>query len=82
NEYLNQHAAHAQLAENLPLWQRYFEQYDEITEKYLTSQKNEKIEQEKAQCLKLSLEKTTHTLEAQQHKLNLQQQQLNELQTQ
>ena len=26
NEYLNQHAAHAQLAENLPLWQRYFEQ--------------------------------------------------------
>lgn len=82
NEYLTQHKAHAQLAENLPLWQRYFEQYDEITEKYFISQKSEKGEQEKEQLLKLSLEKATHTLEEQQHTLNLQQQQLSELQTQ
>lgn len=82
NEYLNQHTAHAQLAENLPLWQRYFEQYDEITEKYLISQKSEKAEQEKECLLKLELEKATKTLEAQQHTLNLQQQQLSELQTQ
>lgn len=82
NEYLNQHTAHAQLAENLPLWQRYFEQYDEITEKYRISQKSEKAEQEKECLLKLELEKATKTLEAQQHTLNLQQQQLNELQTQ
>ncbi|MEX3027066.1 AAA family ATPase [Proteus sp. STS61-E] len=82
SEYLNQHTAYAQLAENLPLWQRYFEQYDEITEKYLISQKSEKAEQEKEQLLKLALEKTTHTLEAQQHNLNLQQQRLSELQTQ
>lgn len=82
DEYLNQHIAHAQLAENLPLWQRYFEQYDEITEKYLISQKSEKAEQEKECLLKLELEKATKTLEAQQHTLNLQQQQLSELQTQ
>ncbi|HEK2898051.1 AAA family ATPase [Proteus terrae] len=82
SEYLNQHTAYAQLAENLPLWQRYFEQYDEITEKYLISQKSEKAEQEKEQLLKLALEKTTHTLEAQQHNLHLQQQRLSELQTQ
>lgn len=82
SEYLNQHTAYAQLAENLPLWQRYFEQYDEIAEKYLISQKSEKAEQEKEQLLKLALEKTTRTLEAQQHALNLQQQQLSELQTQ
>lgn len=82
NEYLNQHTAHAQLAENLPLWQRYFEQYDEITEKYRISQNSEKAEQEKECLLKLELEKATKTLEAQQHSLNLQQQQLSELQTQ
>ncbi|WP_100159208.1 AAA family ATPase [Proteus columbae] len=82
NEYLNQHTAHAQLAENLPLWQRYFEQYDEVTEKYLISQKSEKAEQEKECLLKLELEKATKTLEEQQHNLNLQQQQLSELQTQ
>lgn len=81
SEYLNQHTAYAQLAENLPLWQRYFEQYDEIAEKYLISQKSEKAEQEKEQLLKLALEKTTRTLETQQHALNLQQQ-LSELQTQ
>ncbi len=82
NEYLNQHTAHAQLAENLPLWQRYFEQYDEITEKYRISQNSEKAEQEKECLLKLELEKATKTLEAQQHTLNLQQQQLSKLQTQ
>ncbi|WP_099074181.1 SbcC/MukB-like Walker B domain-containing protein [Proteus alimentorum] len=82
NEYLNQHTTHAQLAENLPLWQRYFEQYDEITEKYLISQKSEKTEQEKEHALKFALEKATKSLEQQQHTLNLQQQQLSELQTQ
>nr|MBG3150774.1 exonuclease subunit SbcC [Proteus mirabilis] len=82
DEYLNQHIAHAQLAENLPLWQRYFEQYDEITEKYLISQKSEKAEQEKECLLKLELEKATKALEVQQYNLNLQQQQLSELQTQ
>lgn len=82
NEYLNQHTTHAQLAENLPLWQRYFEQYDEITEKYLISQKSEKAEQEKEHALKFALEKATKALEQQQHTLNLQQQQLSELQTQ
>ncbi|WP_311753755.1 SbcC/MukB-like Walker B domain-containing protein [Proteus columbae] len=82
NEYLNQHTAHSQLAENLPLWQRYFEQYDEITEKYRISQNSEKAEQEKECLLKLELEKATKTLEAQQHTLNLQQQQLSKLQTQ
>ncbi|WP_193014958.1 AAA family ATPase [Proteus sp. FME41] len=82
NDYLTQHTAYAQLAENLPLWQRYFEQYDEVTEKYLISQKSEKIEQEKEQSLKLALAKATKALEEQQHNLNLQQQQLNKLQTQ
>lgn len=82
NEYLNQHTTHAQLAENLPLWQRYFEQYDEITEKYLISQKSEKAEKEKEHALKFALEKATKALEQQQHTLNLQQQQLSELQTQ
>ena len=82
NNYLSQHTAYAQLAENLPLWQRYFEQYDEVTEKYLISKKSEKTEQEKEHTLKLALEKATKALEQQQHSLNLQQQQLKALQTQ
>ncbi|EEG84680.1 hypothetical protein PROPEN_03043 [Proteus penneri ATCC 35198] len=82
NNYLSQHTAYAQLAENLPLWQRYFDQYDEVTEKYLISKKSEKTEQEKEHTLKLALEKATKALEQQQHSLNLQQQQLKALQTQ
>lgn len=82
NDYLSQHTAYAQLAENLPLWQRYFEQYDEITEKYLISKKSEKTEQEKERTLKLALEKATKALEQQQYSLNLQQQQLKKWQTQ
>lgn len=82
NDYLTHHTVYAQLAENLPLWQRYFEQYDEVTEKYLISQKSEKTAQEKEKSLKHTLEKATKALEDQQHNLNLQQQQLNKLQTQ
>ena len=74
NDYLIKHASHAQLTENLPLWQRYFEQYDEVTAQYQTSLLSEKKEQEKEQVLAISLKKAINQLDEQQIRLNLQQQ--------
>ncbi|MEQ4922709.1 AAA family ATPase [Proteus hauseri] len=82
NDYLIKHAAYAQLVENLPLWQHYFEQYDDVTAKYQASQLSEKNEQAKVLSLATSLQKATKTLDEQQTRLNLQQQQLQTHQSQ
>ncbi|MCS6742363.1 hypothetical protein NOM94_21250, partial [Acinetobacter baumannii] len=82
NNDLTQHAYHAQLAENLPLWQHYFQQYNEISNQYHANQKRETAEQEKVISLEKALQQATQTLATQQEQLNLQQQQLQSYQTQ
>lgn len=82
NDYLVKHESYALLIENLPLWQRYFEQYDEITGQYIASQKTEKIEQEKALSLATLLKKAAKELDEQQQILNTQQHQLQTHQSQ
>ncbi|OAT25865.1 AAA family ATPase [Proteus myxofaciens] len=76
NRYLLANASHAQLAENLPLWQRYFEQYDDIAAKYLISKKTEQLEQEKALALTSSLTQAKNALIEQKKSLESQQKQL------
>ena len=82
NHDLVKHEAHANLREHLPLWQRYFEQYDDIALKLANSKQTETAQLAKLHVLQQNQQTATQALAQQQTQLDTQQHQLHTLQSQ